>query len=220
MFVIILILIIYIYFIKFRHPSYNITLYDNIKNCLKSGDIILFSSLDSFNQIFMGSYYTHIAVVYKKDETSEPVLVEAFNNFSPGQFYPKEFSTGIAVCNLKERLKTYRGYVFYKELAKPISERANLDFASFIDYAQKNMRYDENVISNEIHKLILNTPFSTETNCGQFTELILIKLNLIDYSYFKDRRRHHLRSMALINKVKNNYYKTPLYIYFKYFYSC
>ena len=217
LFIVIIIIITYVYFIKYRHPAYDFKLYDQIKNKLKSGDLILFSSLDNFNQIPMMSYYTHVGVVYKKDEYSEPVLVEAFNNFNPGQFYPKDMKNGIAICNLEERLKCYRGYIFYKELARPISETANRDFAEFIEYAQNNMRYDENVVTNEVHKIILDTPFTTETNCGQFTELILIKLNLLDMSYFKNRRRHHLRTTANLTKVKNNHYKQPLYLYFRQF---
>lgn len=215
--IVIIILLIYVYLIKFSHPDYSIVLYDDIKDRVKSGDIILFSSSDSFNQIPMISYYTHIGVIYKKDSESEPVLVESFNNHQSFQFYPKEFGSGIAVCDLKVRLDSYRGFVFYKELAKPISEQANKDFAEFIEYAKENMHYDKYVIQNEINKIILNTPFTTETNCGQFTELILMKLNLLEFSHFKSRQKHHLRFVANLTKVKNNRYKTPIYIYQKYF---
>ncbi len=217
--VVLIIIILYIYLIKYNHPNFDVVLYDSIKHKLKSGDLILFSSCDNFNQIPMLSYYTHIGVVYKKDKHSEPVFVESFNPKNKLQFYPKEFSDGMAICNLEERIKTYRGYVFYKELAHPISETANKDFAEFITYAKNNIKYDKNVITNEIHKIILNTPFTNETNCGQFTELILLKLNLLDNSYFKNRRRHHLRTMSLLTNVKNNYYKKPVYIYHRYFIS-
>lgn len=214
---IILIIILYVYLIKFKHPRYKGVLYDEIKDKVKSGDIILFSATDNFNQIPMICYYTHIGVIYRKDADSEPILVESFNTENPTQFFPKEFETGIATCNLEERLKTYRGFVYYKELVKPISEIRNQGFVDFIKYAKENMQYDDNVISNEIHKIILNTPFTTHTNCGQFTELILMKLGLLDMTYFEDRRRHHLRTMSDLSKVKNNFYKTPVYVFSKYF---
>lgn len=215
--IVVIILIIYIYSFKFNHPDYKVVTYDIIKDKVKSGDIILFVSLDSLNQLFMGSYYTHIGVVYKKDNNSTPILVESFNNYRM-DIYPDEFASGIAPCDLETRIESYRGFVLYKELANPITEHANNDFASFIEYAQKNIKYDYNVISNEIGKMLLNTEFTNKTNCGQFTALILMRLNLIDFSNFNNRQKHHLRYCCNLTKLKNrNYYKEPIYIYQSYF---
>lgn len=215
--IVILIMIIYVYSFKLSHPDFKIVTYDEIEHKAKSGDLILFASLDSANQLFMGSYYTHIGVVYRKDPDAIPVLIESFNNFRM-QIYPEEFSSGIAICDLKTRFDTYRGFILYKELANSISEHANEDFIDFIKYAKKNIKYDYNVISNEIGKILLNTPFTNKTNCGQFTTMILMKLNLIDFSNFEDRQKHHLRFCCGLTKLKNrNYYKEPVYVYQKYF---
>lgn len=215
-YIVIIIILLYVYCIKWAHPDYKVLMYKDIKDSAKSGDLILFSSLDSMNQIFMGSYITHIGVVYRKDANTPPVLVESFNNFRM-TCYPKEFKSGIATCDLETRLNSYRGYSMYKELDKPISEHANADFLSFIQYARENMKYDYNVIESEIGKVLFNTPFTTKTNCGQFTAMILMKINLLDFSHFKNRRKHHLLWTANLTKVKKNFYRECVYIYQQYF---
>ena len=202
--------------IKLRHPDYKVVTYNDIKDKVKNGDMIMFSSLDNFNQIFMGSYYTHVGIVYRESSESPPMLIESFNPATM-PFFPKSAKSGIILCDLEHRMSTYRGYILYKELSKPLSEKANVDFKQFIEYALKNMKYDKNVISGEIGKILFNTPFSSETNCGQFTALILIKLGLISLTNFRNRQRHHLRYVCALDKLKNNSYKTPIYVYSEYF---
>lgn len=215
-YIIVIIIILYVYCIKLAHPNYKVVTYKDIKDKVKSGDLILFSGLDTLNQLYMGSYTTHIGVVYKKDTNSVPVLVESFNNFTES-FYPKESKSGICTCELETRINSYRGYVMYKELDKPITQHANNDFLELIKYATKHMQYDYNVIQNEIGKMLLNTPFTNKTNCGQFTTLILIKINLLDFSHFKNRRKHHLIWTTNLTKLKKNKYLETVFIYQKYF---
>ena len=214
--VIIIIVIIYIYLIKLRHPVYKVITYNAIKDRVKSGDMILFSSLDNVNQLFMGSYYTHVGIVYRESPESKPMLIESFNPYRM-PFFPKSASKGIISCDLEHRMNTYRGYILYKELQKPLSQKANVDFNEFIEYAIKNMQYDKNVITGEIGKIVFNTPFTHETNCGQFTALILMKLGLISLTHFRNRQRHHLRYVCSLDKLKNNSYKAPMYVYSEYF---
>lgn len=214
--IVVLLVLIYIYAIKFNHPEYKVVQYRDIKNHIKTGDMILFTALDSPNQIFMISYITHVGVVYKKDADTPAILIESFNHFHE-RFYPDEYDTGIATSNLEHRLNSYRGYILYKELAKPVPQYANEDFAEFIKYSKENMKYDKNVVTGEVGKILFNTPFTKDTNCGQFTTLILMKLNLLDFSYFKDRQRHHLRFVTQLTHLKNNSYKVPVYVYSNYF---
>jgi hypothetical protein len=213
--ILIFIIIIYIYLIKLAHPNYKVVTFNEIKDKLKTGDMILFSSLDSINQIFMASYYTHIGMVYR-DGDKPAMIIEAFNpNRMP--FYPKEFKSGIAVCDLEHRFNTYRGYILYKELTNPLSEKNISDLEEFIEYARLHFKYDKNVISGEIGKMFFNTPFSHETNCGQLTALILMKLGLVDFDHFTSRQKHHLRWTSNLKKLKDNSYKEPVYIYSQYF---
>lgn len=212
----VLIIVIYVYIIKFWHPSYKKVTYESIKNKVKTGDIILFSSLDNFNQVFMCSYYTHIGVVYRETKDSTPMIIESFN-YARMPFYPKEFSSGMALCDLEHRMSTYRGYIFYKELENPISEEINKEFVNFIEFSIENMRYDPSVVSNESKKILFSEGFTTETNCGQFTTLILLKLGLIDMTHFYNTRKHHLIWTANLTNLINNSYKEPVYVYSVYF---
>jgi hypothetical protein len=214
--ILLIIVISYVYYIKLAHPDFKKVVWDDIKDKVKSGDILMFSALDSLNQIYMCSYYSHIGIIYKKDKESKPMFVEAFNPYRM-EFYPKEFKSGIAICDLEHRLNTYRGYIFYKELEEHISEKANLDFWDFIEYAKDNMEYDENVVETEIAKIIFNTSFSKLTNCGQFVELALIKMGLLSYENFINTRKHHLRYTCDVKELRNNRYKTPVYVFTEYF---
>jgi hypothetical protein len=213
--IIVFIIIIYIYTIKLAHPNYKIVTFDEVKDKIKTGDMVLFSSLDSINQIFMISYYTHVGIVYK-DGDNPPMLIEAFNPCRM-PFYPKEFEAGVAVCDLEHRFNSYRGYILYKELTNPVSEESISDLKEFIEYARLHFKYDKDVIVGEIGKMLFNTPFSHKTNCGQLTVLILIKLGLIDFDHFTSRQKHHLRWTAKLKHLKNNSYKEPVYIYSQYF---
>jgi hypothetical protein len=158
------------------------------------------------------SYITHIGVIYRKDKHSKPIFVESFNPYDKKQYHPDVLKSGIAVCDLENRINSYRGYIIYKELEKPISEHANIDFLDFIKYAKKHMEYDEFVIRNEIEKIFCNTPFANQTNCGQFTELILMKTGLLPMDNFTNRRKHHLMYTSSLTKVQNNEYKTPIFV--------
>src|SRR6185436_6234528 len=180
--IVIVIISIYVYAIKLAHPNYEIVTYDVIKDKLKTGDMILFSSLDSINQIFMASYYTHIGIVYRNGD-KPPMLIEAFNPYRMPVF-PEACKSGITVCDLEHRFNTYRGYILYKELDKPVSEQANSDIKSFINYARTHFKYDKNVITGEISKMLFNRPYSHEVNCGQLTAMILMKLDLIEFDHF------------------------------------
>lgn len=214
--IVIILIIIYIYSLKLSHPDYKIVTYNDIKDKVKSGDMILFVSLDTINQLYMGSYYTHVGIVYKEAPESTPLLVESFNPHRM-PFYPEEAETGIVACDLEHRVNSYRGFVLYKELDEPITDHANADFKQFIEYAKENMEYDKNVVLGEIGKILFNSEFNTLTNCGQFTALILMKLRLISFNNFKKRQKHHLRWVTSLTKLKNNFYKTPVYIYSEYF---
>lgn len=212
----IIVILLYVYNLKLAHPDYDMVIYNDIKHKVKSGDMLIFTSLDNCNQLFMMSYYTHVGIIYKENENSVAKFVESFNHYNM-PFHPKTCSNGVAICDLETRINTYRGFVLYKELAKPLEKKANKDFADFITYAVNNISYDKNVAGNEIGKILFNNPFTVKTNCGQFTVLILIKLGLIDVKHFDNRRKHHLIWSSNLKKLNNNYYKTPIYVYSQYF---
>jgi len=214
---VIIILIVWIFYIYLWHPDYDIYSYEHIKNKVKTGDLILFHALDNINPIYIGSYYGHIGMVYvDPDKPETPYLFEAFNT-SGMPFYPSKFSNGIALTDLQQRLDTYRGYCFYKELAKPIDKKLIINFKDFIKYAIKNMWYNENVVDNFIKKIFFNERLKKGTNCGEIVYMSLIKLGLISQEHIYNNRFHHLLWLSNVKEVKNNIYLEPVYVLANYF---
>lgn len=212
--IILIVIIFYIYNTKLAHPNLNIVLYDEIKNKVKTGDLICFHSLDNVNSLFIGSYWTHIGIVYRAPG-KEPQLFEAFN-YSRMPIYPKECDRGIVLCDLEHRLKTYRGFVVWRPLINPIDPKFIPGFENFIDYALKNMEYDTNVMRSGLAKIFLGEAPNTFTNCGEIVYLSMIKLGLLPYkagSFFT----HYLRYVSSLTYIHNNRYLDGAYIYNNYF---
>jgi hypothetical protein len=213
--IIFIILIIWYWNFIHNHPKFPKIKYSDLNP--KTGDLVLFHGLDNMNAAFIGCYYTHIGIVYRESATSRPYIFEAWNQ-KHEILYPKEVSNGMAFVDLENRLNSYRGYVFYKPLAKPVSKQANLYLRDFINWAMNNMKYNPDVFRNGINKMLFNDPLRIGTNCGEIVYLSLIKLGLLNISKFKKNRRYHLRDMCyLINTDANNWYLPISYVWQNYF---
>jgi hypothetical protein len=218
--ILLLIIITWIWYIYFNHPDYEICEYDDIKDRCKTGDIILFHGLDNANPIIIGSYYSHIGIVYidPEDPQKTPYILEAFNP-SRMPLYSEKCKSGIAIVPLEARLTSYRGYCFYKELANPIKDKKLLlNFKQFVNFCKKNMYYDENVLSCALAKILFNENLRLGTNCAELVYLSLIKLELLNKNYFYENNKHHLIFLVKLQKLeKGNSYKEPVYILANYF---
>lgn len=208
------IIIFWIWWIYLNHPSYNSIAYEELRRSrFKTGDIILFHALDNINPIFIGSYFSHIGIIYidPDDEKQEPYLFES----AAAQtmcLSPNNNPSGIFYSKLDDRLRRYKGYLYYKELNKPIDPHICRGFKKFIYYAFDNMYYDYNVIQSGITKGILDNP-GNATNCGETVFLSLIKLGLLPTIEYERGSFHYLLKMAHIKKLMNGYfYHDPLYI--------
>ncbi len=202
----------WVYYIYLAHPKYNIYNFDHLAHKFKTGDLILFHALDNINPIFIGSYYGHVGVVYVDPDTpnAEPKIFEAFNPTTT-MFYPKEVSNGICISDLRNRINSYRGYTFYKELLYPVDISLQRGFKELIEFAIFNMRYNESVVINHFNKFIFNDSINTLTNCGELAYISLIKLGIIFTNRFNERK-HHLRWLSNVSKLDNNEYKNPVYV--------
>ena len=211
----ILYFLINLYFYIITHPSYKVQPYSEVKDKLKTGDIVLFHALDNIFPTIMACYFTHIGIIYEHDD-GKKYLFEAFNpKMTP--YYPKEISNGIICSELENRLTTYRGYICYKELGLPLKEEQKNQFKKFINYAQKNMFYYNNVVKNYYKKVIYNETLQTGTNCAELVYLSLISLNLLHPNEFSNNNKYHLKWLTELTNVCNNYYKEPVYVYSEYY---
>jgi len=212
---VLVLIIFYIYNVYINHPKFDQIQYEMLreKNKFKTGDLILFHALDNINPIFMGCYYGHIGVVYVDPDDPEqiPYLFEAASaRTMPLLDHHNE--NGIFVSPLENRLRKYRGFLFYKELSHKISKTVARDFKNFIKYAQDKMYYEYNVVRNGIKKGTCESP-KNNTNCGEIAFLSLIKLGLLSIDRYNQRAFHHLKWMCKIKTLDNDmaYFK-PVYI--------
>ena len=200
--IIIIIIVVWCWYFLWNHPNYNIVRWKDIQYKCKTGDLILFHGLDNYNSIFTGCYYGHIGIVYRKTPKSKPYLFEAWNPVNE-KFYPSEVRHGIAFTDLDNRIKTYRGYVFYKPLMHQIPDSINIEFYNFIYWAVHNMKYNTKVIRNGINKLLLNDKLKVGTNCGELAYLSLIKLGLLNLENLHNNNKHHLNWTCNIKNLDN-----------------
>jgi len=217
MLILITILLLYSYFINFAHPKLEVRQYSDLKHKFKTGDIILFHGLDNINSLILG-YYSHIGLVYVDDNTKQKYLFEAFNP-KRMPYFNNFVRSGIAMTPLKERLTTFRGYCFYKELVDPIKKKSDINnLNTFINYAKRNMFYNPNVLSCGIKRILCNTPLTNATNCAELIYICLIKLGLLSQNKIKKNNFHHLYYLSNLTKTDNgNEYKHPQFILSNYF---
>jgi hypothetical protein len=201
--IIIILIVIYIYFMQFKYPKYEKIDLSNLLLNTKTGDLILFHACDNFHAPLIMSYMTHVGIVYRNNNNSKPLLFEAM---MPNNTFPTKFKNGILLVDLEERCKTYKGFMYYKELAIPISSISNDEFYIFIKWALYNLYYMNNLFTNAIQKVILNDNFRYSTQCGELTTLSLIKLNLLSKFEFNNNRKHHLKWICNLTNLNNNYY--------------
>lgn len=209
------IVMVYIYYIYLKHPSLDEIHYETLykEKKFKTGDLILFHALDNINPIFMGNYYGHIGVVYidPDDPLQTPQLFEAASARTM-PLLDHHNANGIFLSPLSNRLRKYRGYVFYKELSAPLADYVVRDFKKFITYAYGNMYYEYNVVSNGIKKGLCEH-LGNNTNCGEITYLSLIKLGLLSTDRYSHRMFHHLKWVCNVKHLDNgSHYLNTVYI--------
>ena len=143
--ILIIIIIYYIYMelceMKCEDKIYMEKLLNN--NILKTGDLILFKSTDNSHSFLLGNYFTHVGMVIVDEilTNNEPYIFEACNTKYSEIPHDREdkwnlkYSKGILFHPLDERLKRYRGYLYYKPLSESITIKMHLKLINFIFYA-------------------------------------------------------------------------------------
>ncbi len=200
---IIVIILIWIWYIKAEHPAFDVENIQYMRQRAKTGDLILFHALDNVNGLFIGAYYTHVGVVYV-DSNGHQWLFEAF---APSGCYmvPGAATHGICLSDLVNRVSTYRGYVFYKELITPRNARQIAAFEELIDFALKNMWYDEAVLATFMDHMIYNAELTLGTNCGELTTLAMMAMGIARPKTNRIYFLHYVTGMSG--------YREPVYIF-------
>jgi len=205
--VIIVVLIIYIYYLQYHKITTEEKLFvdDFTKHdFLKTGDMILFKAYNNFNSLFHGNYFGHIGIVYI-DKNNQPMLFEA-NGIERVPLLNHHSKNGVFLTPLADRIKKYKGRVFWKPLKIPLSKDILLDFDNFVDYCLNNFTYNYSVVSSGIYRGLGLQRCTKNTDCGQIVFLSLIKLGLLPIEEYDKPRFHHLKFVCNIEKLQNNQY--------------
>jgi hypothetical protein len=204
----IVLLIIYIYYIQFyRIVKPKIFNDELIKSkLLKTGDMCCFKAYDNFNSPFIFSYFGHCGIVYidPQDETQTPMLFEA-NGIEKVPLKPHHNTRGVFLTPLEDRVKKYKGRVFWKPLNKELPDDVINDFKHFTEYALDNMYYNYNVVSSGAKKGLGLEKCHLGTNCGEIIFLSLIKLQLLPLDAYEKNMFHHLRFVCNLQELSNGY---------------
>lgn len=178
----------------------------------KTGDIILFHAVDNCYPLIIGEYYGHVAVVWvdPDDPDKTPYVFEAAR--TKGLNLEAEHNTnGIFLSPLDNRFNKYRGYMMYRELAKPIDEKIVRNFKEFIEYSLSHMRYDDNYIPIAIcHKL--GHGCDNNTNCAELVFLSMIKLGLLPLEAYDWCLGNYLSWVNHTRVFKKNRYLDDVYM--------
>lgn len=216
--IILIILILWVILLDMMHPKLKSEYLDNLLKThrFKTGDIILFHSYENKYSMFIG-YYTHVGIVYvdPKDQKKVPFLFEAIGppdeNSCASQ--KKISQNGICISKLEDRLRRYKGLIFYKELNKKVPPEICVEFKNFINFATNHMFYDFNFHSMIIHKAIMRNICSINTNCGELVFLSLIKLGILPKTIYYKKISHHLLWISRLKNMNDGFfYKDPIYI--------
>lgn len=201
-------------------------LYDK-NNKLKTGDLILFKSTDSRNSIRLCNYFTHIGMVIVDEVLTNniPYIFEAAPtkhmeiSDKRKNMWNVKLDRGILLTSLEERLKKYRGHMFYKELSHSVSHDNSLNLINFIFYALKNMEYDYDIFLSGARKTFCGERCNNKTNCGEIIFLCLMHMELISSDMWYNKTcpgvatfyiAHYLKWICNITELNDKYTYKPI----------
>ncbi len=209
------IILTWMWYFLLYHPSFGEVHYEQLRELrkFKTGDMILFHALNNVNAMFFGSYYGHLGIVWVDPcaDTYTPYLFEAAGT-TDMPILQHHNANGIFLTPLENRIRKYKGYVFYKELERPIPESICDNFRHFINYAHKNMSYNYNVFSSCLQNKCGIKQFDMGTNCAEISILSLIKLGVLPISLLDDPPFLALSWICGLSEMEKNRYLTPVYV--------
>lgn len=208
----IILIIIWIWYFQYNDPNCEEYQYEYLDtmNKFKTGDIILFHNLNTLYAPLFMNYFTHTGIVWQNPYDGKLYLFEALPRCGMNL---KEIqkTKGVYISLLNNRIRKYKGYVYYKELEHKLDENISYNFFEFIKYSINNLTYDVNIKKNIINKII-GIPCTKKTNCGELVFLSLIKLNLLSTNLYDKKIINYIKYISEIKLLKNNSYKNIIKI--------
>lgn len=184
-------------------------LLSDLKNNIKSGDLILYSysdvdSTNFGNRLFGHSRFPHIAIVIKINNKLFTCEMVANDKIEPGN---PNFYTGMNIFPLETRICHYTGNVYIASLIKPLTDEQYNIFYNIVHKKKYKFSTKFNValqyLSNTT-KMLPNKRF-----CGELIVEIINSMKLLNKPIHVKK---HLLTTAIIDLCDNNTYSYPIHI--------
>lgn len=214
LYIIVIIRIFYIIFTIYKNNQYilyhcsnkiiyNKIILSNVKKNIKSGDIILFSYLNSeFGTRIIGHRaFTHLGIV-----------VEINNKFYIFELLLNDYikknqkHKNILLSELDDRITNYNGYVYLMSLKKELTDKQKIILINYINQ-HKNIKYSNSIKS--IINLLLNKDIFDVHICNKIITDLLDDLNIYDKKISTELYNYTTNVLKLIDE---DIYYNPIHI--------
>lgn len=191
-----------------RNVIYKKILYSDIKNNLKSGDLLFFISRNlNWSHVITRGYghneFTHIGIIIKINNKLYSCEMVESEKLKPGSVDVYGFN----VFPLKTRVKNYIGDVYVASLINPLSEDK---YNIFRNYIHTN-NYKFPTAFNIYKKYLFNNTKLNDNDryCGEFVSEILYLMGISDIP--KNAKNEH-KILELSNLCNNKIYKNQIHL--------
>lgn len=162
----------------------------------KTGDLVLFKSLQSHHKIFSNSYFSHIGIIIMMDNV--PTVLELQKTY---EMQGATYTGGVKLYSLEERVKFYtEGAICIKPINKPLDSKRLTLLPEIINWA-KNVQYTNNDGNLWLTEYCIGNIWDSATefpfDCAKFIASILNKLHLFNKEDLKLYNAKHCAVCSL-----------------------
>ena len=158
-------------------------------NLFKTGDLVLFKSLQSYHKIFSNSYFSHIGIIIMMDNI--PNVLELNTTY---ELKGATYEGGAKLYQLEDRIKFYtEGAICIKPINRPLDSKRLALLPEILNWA-KNVQYTNADYKMWIKESCIDSNIDRYTeppfDCVKFIANTLNKLHLFnkeDMKLFRDK---------------------------------
>jgi hypothetical protein len=185
---------------------YKKILYSNIKDHIKTGDLLLYSHnyADLDTRVFGDRKFSHIGIAVKIDNKLYSYDIEGHDLVINGKIY---FKKGINLTPLSKRIKMYDGDTYIARLKQKLNEDQLNMFKQFILTTHYKYMSEYKIFLSYLfssNKLLNNERF-----CNEFVAEILDNLNI---SNIPIKSAKEFISLEILKLTNNDIYLNPVHI--------
>lgn len=147
-------------------------------NLFKTGDLVLFKSLQSHHTIFSNSYFSHIGIIIMMGNIPNVLELNKTHELKGATY-----EGGAKLYQLKDRIKFYtEGAICIKSINRPLDSKRLALLPEIINWA-KNVQYtssDSQILKEYCIDHIWDSATKPPFDCSKFIANVLNKLHLFN----------------------------------------